>query len=33
VLEQLRAVDADNLTPLEALNLVAGWLKKLGGAS
>jgi len=31
VLEQLRAVDADNLTPLEALNLVAGWLRKLGG--
>jgi DNA mismatch repair protein MutS len=31
VLEQLRAVDLNQLTPLEALNLIAAWLRKLDG--
>jgi DNA mismatch repair protein MutS len=30
VLEELRAIDADRLTPLAALNLIAGWLRRLG---
>jgi DNA mismatch repair protein MutS len=31
VAEALRALDLDALRPLDALNLLAGWKKKLGG--